>query len=167
MRIAPTRSEARGIEFMAKHDVGGRFAWSASYALAEAKDEVDGEWLWRPYDQRHTVRLDAAYRPNPRWSLSWAWQYHSGWPITPQTAVVDTAATGLLYYRHGLGPMYSERLPAYHRFDVRVSRHFPLGRGRLLLFLDIFNLYDRDNVKAFNYSLRRANATTINVVRHH
>jgi hypothetical protein len=89
-----TRSLARGIELLARRDVGGRFAWSASYALARADDEIDAAWVPRPRDQRHTVRLELAYRPTPSWSLSWAWQYHSGWPSSRQDFEVMTAVDG-------------------------------------------------------------------------
>lgn len=165
-RIEPTRSRARGLEVFVKHDVGGRFAWSAAYALAEAVDEVDGVWAPRPYDQRHTVQVDFAYRPSALWSLSWAWQYHSGWPITPQSWVVDSTAAGYLWYAPTFGALNSVRLPAYHRLDLRASRHFPLGRGRLSVFLDVFNLYDRENAKAYNYTLNGTSPGLLNVTRY-
>jgi outer membrane cobalamin receptor len=165
VRIAPTRSHARGIELFAKRDVGGRFAWFASYALAVAEDELDGEWVPRPYDQRHTLRLEFAYRPNPLWALSWAWQYHSPWPGTAQQYSLDTLAMGYLYWERSFGPINGERLPAYHRFDFRVSRDFPMGRGRLSVYLDVFNLYDRENAKAYDYYLEGLSATQVGVYR--
>ncbi len=165
VRLEPTRSEARGVEFFVKHDVGGKFAWSAGYALAEAVDEIDAEWVPRPYDQRHTVQFDFAYRPNALWSLSWAWQYHSGWPSTPQSWTVDSTAVGWMNFSPIFGPINSDRLPAYHRFDLRASRHFPLGRGRLSVFVDIFNLYDRENAKAYNYYLQGTSPGSLNVMR--
>ncbi|MGH2652165.1 MAG: hypothetical protein ACRDHK_13265 [Actinomycetota bacterium] len=45
-----------------------------------------------------------------------------------------------------LGPRNSARVPDYHRLDVRASRHFRLRKGRLTVFAEITNLYDRDNV---------------------
>ena len=48
------------------------------------------------------------------------------------------------------GDLYAERMPAYHRVDVRVSRRFPLRRGQLSIFLDVFNIYDRDNTLALS-----------------
>ncbi len=165
VRLEPTRGLARGIEVLARRDVGGRFAWSVSYALASAEDEIDGEWVPRPYDQRHTLRLEAAYRPSASWSMSWAWQYHSPWPGTPGGYTLDTLATGDLVFMQFLGRMNSERLPAYHRFDARLSRHFPLGRGRLSVYLDVFNLYDRENAKSFNYRIDGLGGTQFGVVR--
>jgi len=150
IRVDPTRGLARGIELFVKRDAGGRFAWSASYALAESKDEIDGEWVYRPFDQRHTVNLEAAYRPNRWWSLSCAFHYHSGWPATEEFFTVGQTARGDYYSMSYFGDLYASRMPAYHRVDVRVSRRFPVGRSQLSIFLDVFNIYDRDNTLALN-----------------
>jgi len=150
IRVDPTRGLARGIEFFVKRDVGGRFAWSASYALAEAKDEIEGEWVNRPFDQRHTLNLEAAYRPNRWWSLSCAFHYHSGWPATEEIFSVGQTARGDYFSMSEFGDLYAARMPAYHRVDLRVSRRFPLRRGQLSIFLDVFNIYDRDNTLALN-----------------
>jgi outer membrane cobalamin receptor len=154
VRIAASRSRARGVEVFVRHDGGDRLAWFASYALAVAEDEVGGTWIPRPYDQRHTLRLDVAYRPTPSWSVGWAWQYHSGWPATAQSFTTDTLATGDPYFTGTFGPLYAERLPAYHRLDVRISKHFRAGSGRLTVYADVFNLYDRENAKTYEYTPR-------------
>jgi hypothetical protein len=153
IRVVPTRGLARGIEFLARRDVGGRFAWSASYSLARAEDEIDGAWVPRPRDQRHTVRLELAYRPTPTWSLSYAWQYHSGWPATNEDFEVMTTVDGSQFVNRTFGPIYGERLPAYHRLDVRVSKLFPVSTGRLEVYFDVFNAYNRENAEAFNFAV--------------
>jgi hypothetical protein len=72
---------------------------------------------------------------------------------------------GYLYWERSFGPINGERLPAYHRFDFRVSRDFPIGRGRLSVYLDVFNLYDRENAKAYDYYLEGLSATQVGVYR--
>ena len=151
VRVDPTRHASRGIEVFVRREGVGRFAWSASYALAEAVDEIGGAWLPRPFDQRHTLSVEFAYRPSARWSLSWAWQYHSPWPATALAPTVGTTADGTSFINWTFGPLYADRLPAYHRLDARVVRHFPAGRGRLSVFLDVYNVYDRENALAFDY----------------
>jgi outer membrane receptor protein involved in Fe transport len=150
IRVDPTRGLARGIELFVKRDVGGRFAWSASYALAEAKEEIDGGWVYRPFDQRHTLNIEAAYRPNRWWSLSCAFHFHSGWPATEEIFYAGQTARGDYYSMSKFGELYAERMPAYHRMDVRISRRFPIGRSQLSIFLDVFNIYDRENTLALN-----------------
>ena len=153
VRLEPTRGLARGIELLARRDVGRRLAWSASYALARADDEIDGAWVPRPRDQRHTVRLEAAYRPTPSWSLSSAWQYHSGWPATGEIYEVMTTIDGSPFISRTFGPINGERLLPYHRLDVRASKLFHVGNGQLEAYLDVFNAYNRKNAEAFVYTV--------------
>ena len=47
--------------------------------------------------------------------------------------------------------MNEERLPAYHRLDIRVSKQFTIGNGRLDIYVDVFNAYNRRNAEAFRY----------------
>jgi len=153
VRIAPTEGRARGLELFLKHDRSGQLAWYASYALAVAEDRIGDAWIPRPYDQRHTVRLEVAFRPGPGWSLAAAWQAHTGWPATAQSFTLDTLATGDAVAMATFGPLNAERLPAYHRLDVRVARYFETRRGRIALFADVFNVYDRENAKAYDYDI--------------
>lgn len=44
------------------------------------------------------------------------------------------------------GPLNAERLPDYHRLDLRLSRQWKLGKGRVSLFFDFQNLYNRKNI---------------------
>ena len=45
-----------------------------------------------------------------------------------------------------LGMRNEERLPIYHRFDIRASRQVDLPFGSLRFFLEIYNLLNRKNV---------------------
>ena len=51
------------------------------------------------------------------------------------------------------GPINAERLPSYHRLDLRASREWRLQKGNLTLFLEIQNAYDRLNVAGFDRPL--------------
>jgi outer membrane receptor protein involved in Fe transport len=153
VRLEPTRGIARGVELAVARSAGDRFAWSANYSLAVVEDEIDGEWVARPFDQRHTVNLEIVYRPSPKWSLSSAWQYHSPWPTTSVSWDSSTAANGEVYFTQQYGPMNAERMTPYHRLDARVSRHFLVGGGRLSVYLDVFNVYSRGNARTMTYYL--------------
>ena len=150
-RVAPARVRARGVELLARREGSGPLTWTASYVLASSQDEIDGAWVPRPHDQRHTVRAELSWRPNGRWSLTGAWQYHSPWPITDLSFGCGTTATGELYVYPVEGPLNGGRLAAYHRLDARVTRHFTVGRGRLSVYFDAFNLYNRHNALAFRW----------------
>ena len=138
----------------------------AGYVLARAEDKLDGRWIPRTLDQRHTFNTRWHYRPNNAWEFSAGWQYQTGWPSTPMEFQVDTLGVDAgesgwksctpdgcirLLVNERPGEINSRRLPAYHRMDLRATRTFQVGGGTLSAFLDIFNLYDRENMRSYDY----------------
>jgi outer membrane receptor protein involved in Fe transport len=152
LRIDPGRGRATGLEFLAERKAGPRWAWAASYALAVAEDRVDGVWIPRPYDQRHTVMVQTTFQPDRRWSLSLGWRFHTGWPATAWSWDVRTLDDGWNIWTQQFGPIRGIRLPAYHRLDLRVTRALQVGRGELQVFVDLFNLYNRTNLGSWDFS---------------
>ena len=143
--VRASAARARGVELFVSRDAASRVTWWASYALARAGDVVDGRHVPAPLDQRHTVTAGLSYQPGDDWRLSIAGIAHSGWPSTPSTIVRDTLQGKKVVARREFAPRNSERLPPYHRVDVRVTRHFRLGGGRLSVFADVFNVFDHRN----------------------
>ena len=155
--VAPGGALARGLEVALSMDRGGGFAWRAGYALARADEEIDGRMVPRDFDQRHTLDVALHFRRGTRWDFILAGQYHSGWPTTGVEATAVRNADGSVTILPVLGPRNSERLPTYHRLDLNVGRRIDLGRGSLRLFLQVTNLYGRDNVccaREFDYTPR-------------
>jgi hypothetical protein len=48
------------------------------------------------------------------------------------------------------------RLPAYSRFDVRADRAFNWSSRRLVLFVDVANIFNRTNLRNTPYGVDRA-----------
>ena len=169
-RIDPTRGRASGLELSLDYDRPLRLSWSTSYALARSQYEVDGRWAPRTHDQLHTLNLRGSYRTDT-WQLAASWHYHTGWPVTEQflDAQVSEGPDGAvraLIIRRGFGDLNAERLPAYHRMDLRVTRSFSLPRSTLELYLDVFNLYDQENLRGYHYGLRGDPRGTHTTQRH-
>lgn len=162
--VAPTSGDARGVELLLSAN-RGPVQWSASYALASAREALDGRTVPSAFDQRHTIFLDAAVRLSTGWRLSAAWQLHSGWPATPLTFAVDTLRNGTHHVRVEYGALNSDRLPAFHRLDVRVTNDRELGHGVLSMYLDVSNVYDRDNPRGLGYSVADWNAAQVQASR--
>jgi outer membrane cobalamin receptor len=146
-RIDADEARARGIELIARKS-GSRFDWTATYALASAEEHINGEWVPAKRDQLHAIGLDFSWAPAPLWRIAAAWKYHSGWPRTPQLVRADSLNNGGYFFTWGYGDYNSERLPAYHRTDIRVSRHFETRRGRVAVFLDVWNLFNVENARS-------------------
>jgi hypothetical protein len=119
---------------------------------------LDGRTVPSAFDQRHTLFLDAAVRLATGWHLSAAWQLHSGWPATPLTFAVDTLRNGTHHVRVEYGALNSDRLPPSHRLDLRVTNDRKLGSGVLSMYLDVFNVYNRDNPRGLGYFVADWNA---------
>lgn len=157
VRVAPATSGARGIE-LAVSSKYKLIDWSASYALAFTHDVVQGMRVPSAFDQRHSLQLDVDVRASESWRVSAAWQMHSGWPVTPISFGVDSLRDGTHHVDPHYGVMNSGRLPLYHRLDLRVSNERALGSGRLSVYLDVFNVYDRENPRGLGYTVDDWNA---------
>ncbi len=158
--IDPVSGYARGVELSASSK-RGPVQWLASYSLASARDFVNGEWIALPYDQRHSIHVDASGSPHPGWRVSGAWEFHSGWPATPITFGLDTLIDGSHYVRAEYGIFNSTRIGPYHRLDLRVSNERRLGPGKLSVYLDVFNVYGRNNPRGLGYTVADWNAAEV------
>jgi vitamin B12 transporter len=147
--VRPERGRAQGVELFAKGPAGGRFSWSASYALSTSEEEVSGEWVPRPFDQRHAFNLQVAYRPTADWSVALGWIYHSPWPFTEIAYHFGETIWGQQFASAYADVLNQGRLTPYKRIDFRASRRLRLGRSDLLLYVDVFNLLNRENTLDF------------------
>lgn len=152
VRLAAAGNDARGVELMVAQRTRRGWGWSASYALAKAEESIGSRTLPRARDQRHTVFTDLTYVPDDRWSFSASWQYHTGWPTTSVGYTLIPLNNGRRFVQRVVGPAYAERLPAYHRLDLRATRRWALKRGELRAFVDVFNAYDRQNLVGYTTS---------------
>ena len=141
------------------------FNWSVSYVWARTTETINGSVVPRERDQRHTFHFDVAWQPDPRWQLTAAWQYHTGWPTTGTVYTTATLNDGRVITVGNFGPLYGDRLPAYHRLDLRVTRLYRLKHGTLRAFLDVFNAYDQKNVLSYQTTPVLANDGTITTHR--
>ncbi|MDX1503433.1 MAG: TonB-dependent receptor, partial [Thermoanaerobaculia bacterium] len=161
VRVAPDSSVAEGIELLLRGRLGQRTGWWINYALSSTEDVIAGERFPRQFDQTHAVNLDLDLRLSPRWSVNLAWRYHTGWPTTPLTVERRTGDDGSVETVPVLGRRFSDRLPDYHRLDLRASRRWAWRSTRLRLFLDVQNVYDRANLAGFDYEIDDETGTLI------
>ncbi len=146
-----------------------RFSGWASYALAYAYRERDGLRIPFNFDQRHTINLVGNLRLNSWLDLGVRWRYGSGFPITPAIGAspriapnadgepqLVTDARGRVLFNLDYGGeanLNSERLPAYHRLDIRLTAKTQFWGGRWEFYLDVINAYNRSNVIGYRYDV--------------
>jgi hypothetical protein len=146
-----------GLEFFLQKKLSGKWDGWLAYTLMEVLyNDGMGQYGWfNPYqDQRHTLNIVANYRPIDHWTFSGTFALYSG---KPYTKVVDwTKNFGgsiFQFWTAEQGPLNDERLPLFHKLDVRIERQWDLERDiNLIAFLEIYNLYNSRNVFDYWYA---------------
>jgi len=90
------------------------------------------------------------YKPNHKWQLNVAWQFHTGLPFTEETFRIDNR-DGVDIGWFGPGILHGERHKKYSRVDLRYNRYFNIGCGRVTMFVEIINLFNQKNVRNYEY----------------
>ena len=147
---------AQGAEIFLRHRGGDRFfGWvSYAYALSKRRDRPDDPYRFYSFDQTHVATFAASYNLTPTWEIGAKWQYRTGNPYTP---VVDARIRfdprdGKPIYVPIYAETNSDRLPPYHRLDLRVSKTFQFGGWKLGTFFELLNAYNRKNLLDYRYS---------------
>jgi hypothetical protein len=142
LNLASGRS--RGFElFLHRRSVNGLSGWIGySYANTHYTNRLGLESYVGDFDQRHTFNAYASYRLSDRTGLSARFRYGSN---TPLIGYYYRDSTGLYFLGQERN---TTRLPTYSRLDLRADRTFQISQGRLTLFLEVVNLYNRRNLRA-------------------
>jgi hypothetical protein len=167
VRLDPESGTARGVELLLRGRWGSRLDGWLAWSWARAEERLGGRTVPRRLDQPHALSLALAWRLPRRWDLALAWRFHSGWPTTPVFPLPDGGEEPEEDGEDGMdggeddgpaapvavfGPLNSRRLPDYHRLDLRFSRRWQRSWGGVLLYLDVQNVYDRENASGFDVS---------------
>lgn len=153
VRVAPERSRAEGLELFLRGDPARPLRWWAGYARASTRDVVGGRWTPRPFDQEHALDLGANFPLGRGWRGAAVWRFHTGWPTTAISLERREDEEGEIELVPVLGPLYGERLPDYHRLDLRASRSWCLPKLVVSLAIDVQNAYDRANVGGYDVEI--------------
>lgn len=87
----------------------------------ERHNDLTGEKFPFSFDQPLIINLVYEWSFLPKWTVGAKWRYQSGAPFTP---VIGTFTNATRRLRPSYGKLGSERLPDYHRLDLRISREF-------------------------------------------
>ncbi|MBT9493476.1 MAG: TonB-dependent receptor [Paucibacter sp.] len=142
--------DASGVELFIKKDAVANAklsGWvSVSLAKARRQNDVTGHEFKFEYDQPVVVNLVGNYKYSDKWQFGAKWSYHSGNLFTP---VVNTRKDPDGRVRPIYGALNSERLPAYHRLDLRVDQ---VVSPRLSVYYELLNAYAQNNISGYTYT---------------
>lgn len=160
-----------GIEFMLQKIrtlPTDAFTGWISYALSFAERERDGVTSPFLFDQRHAANLVANYRFAESWDVGFRFTVRSGRPyaraldVQPRVAVLEISGREVPVLqtdsngRVVLDPFYEQqtytgRLTLYHTLDVRLTTYPHWWGLQWSLYLDVQNVYNRDNQQQMRY----------------
>ena len=147
---------AYGLELLVRRRIEqGLYGW-LSYTLSRS-ERLDGQ-VWEPFafDQTHILNLAASYAVDG-WRFGVSFQLATGRP----TDTLVPVATAVPATYDADGDRYvatfadrGERLPIFHRLDVRIDRDFTIGPIKGSIYLDIQNIYNSPNTEGTLYSFQ-------------
>ncbi len=151
-----------GVEVSAKHELSDGFYGWVAYTLSRSErlDAESDEYRLFDFDQTHILTLIGAYQLPENWEISARWRYVSGNPETPVVgATYDSRGDR---YRRVNGPVNSARVDAFHQLDIRIDKRWVFGSWMLNVYLDIQNVYNRQNAEGadYNYDFTKKESTT-------
>ena len=158
-KIVPERlrddgsGRAYGVEFMLRHKPFRRFFGWISYTLGRSERRPNlnsDEYVLFDFDQTHIMTVVAAYKPLPQLTVSLRFRLVSGNPTTPrQGGIYDADEQS---YFPIPGKTNSERNPFFHQLDLRVDYAFVFNTWKLMLYLDLQNVYNQANQEGVIYN---------------
>lgn len=133
---------ARGVEAFVHRRTAASNWWFA-YTLGRSEWGTEGATFSRDFDRLHAFSLTNTFAFSPGWDLGMAYSFHSGTPYTEQSWSRDDLSRQWVLEE---GSPNGERLPAYHRLDLRARRHFHFDGWALTAYAEGLNLTNHENV---------------------
>ena len=143
--------EAYGIElFFNKKsgNISGWFGYTLSWTRRQFDDLNNGKIFYPKYDRRHDLSLIIVYKFNDSWTAGMTWTYASGERYTQPPGQYQfneiSPGTGTNIYVD-YPELNNAQLPAFHKMDLNLTYKFPLFNMPFEAYINIYNLYNRQN----------------------
>ncbi len=145
----PESADAIGFDIFATKAFSARLTTSIGYAFGIAEETSGDMTIYRENDRRHSIFLSSSHQIATTWHLYLSWRFHTGDPRTPLIHELNDEKTTC---NRIFGETNSERLPAYHSLDFRITKRSPYRRWSLTWYFQVLNLYNHTNVDQYSFS---------------
>jgi outer membrane receptor protein involved in Fe transport len=142
--------KSRGVDFFIQKKKTdnwyGLISYSYSHTVHKAYDGIERNGT---FDIPHVATISGGYAINVNWEISSKFRYVSGRPHNK----IDEAQSRqqhLLVY--DLTSFNTERYPDFLRWDVRVDYRTYFEHFNIVIYLDVQNVTNRENVWAYNWN---------------
>lgn len=143
--VSEGKGYVRGIDFSLEKKLSGNgiygimnYSYSKSGFTALAGGEKPGA-----FDVTHQFTIIGGYQVADDWLIGLKFKYAGGRRYTPFD-IEKSIQLGRGVY--DMSQFNSLRYPAYHRLDLRVDKKFYIGNTCLTTYLELQNVYGRNNV---------------------
>ena len=145
---------AYGMELFVQQKLLEKSYFLGAYTLSRS-DFAGEDGVLKPssWDRRHALDLTWGYRPSDSWEFGAKLRVLSGLAYTPFDLLKSAeeyaiTSRGVLDWSR----VGAERTPGYARLDARVERMFSFSRWNGVVYLDIQNVLNRENVVGYAYT---------------
>ncbi len=171
------KGKATGAELFLQKKLTDNFSTIVSYArtFSQTLDPRTDTFYASDYDYRHVLTLMGGYKfrwykadwyqqlrqktlykvftflpfmPSDEFEISLKWRYLGGRPYTQPTYYPELRR----WIVEEQQDLNTHRYPPYHRLDLRLDRRFLFPKWTLVVFFDIVNIYNRDNIWNYQYN---------------
>ena len=150
------QKRARGVDILLEARRGGDGPSGnimLSLTRSKARDSASDPWHDADFDFRRVFSAAGEVPLRGAWRLSGKWRFVGGRPFTDFP--IERLPDGSYAPVPDLRLRNQSRYPDYHRLDLRIDRRFDAGGWGASLFLEVQNLYNRDNVFARHFDALR------------
>jgi hypothetical protein len=148
--VSTGRGYAQGVDLLLKAAVPGWRGWIGyGYLDTERKEDKQPILGPAPTSVPHNLTAVSSHSLAPGWELAGTFRYASGSPVTPILGATPNPGGG---WDPIEGARYSDRLPVYHRVDLRLTRLFSLPGVNCVVFGEVMNLLARHNAASYAYT---------------
>jgi len=178
-----------GADFMLRHELGKNFFGWVAYTISKSmvRDRPAEDEIPFTYDQTHILTLVGQYKlpwhlPFREWAVNGRlprnlW-WNTGWAILSGDVSVGgrfrlvsgNPTTRYVFSTHDLdnnqfngefGLENGSRLPTFHQLDIRIDYKMAFNNWLVNVYLDLLNVYNRQNAEFVQWDYRYRNYTPI------
>lgn len=135
---------AKGFEVFLQKALTKNFYGTVSFSYSDVKYKAyDGIERRSDWDNRYVLNINGGYKLGKTWEFSAKFRIAGGRPYTP----INPQNGSINYDNYN-----SEILPVYHRLDVRAEKKFIFTNWTLTTYIDIQNIYNKQNVFRYEWN---------------
>ncbi len=143
-----------GAEAFLRHRIPERFFGWVSYAYthAERRERPGAPSLPHLFENTSIISVVANYNLTSKCEIGAKWQYLSGTAEAPISSIVliqDPVTRGFNPLLASVDEQLTTELTPYHKLDFRISYLWTLWGSEVGGFIDILNVYNRENKMTF------------------